>query len=110
MCHGPGFEWFRTLGSEALRSWVLESGREPMWEFPRIGVPYFGVLIIGSYYLGYSVRVPCFRKPPCRHVKDNRSGTGHVKRRELLEFQGFRVVDCCFLVELRTRAMLLSKH
>ena len=24
----------------------------------------FGVLIKGSYYLGYYIRVPCFRKPP----------------------------------------------
>ena len=29
--------------------------------FPKIGVPYFGVFITGSYYLGYYIRVPHFR-------------------------------------------------
>ena len=37
-----------------------------IWEFPKIGVPHFGVLIIGSYYLGYYIRVPYFRKLPYR--------------------------------------------
>ena len=32
--------------------------------FRKFGVPYLGVLIIGSYYLGCYTRVPYFRKPP----------------------------------------------
>ena len=34
--------------------------------FRKLGVPFFGVLIIGSYYLGYYIRVPYFRKLPYR--------------------------------------------
>ena len=34
--------------------------------FRKLGVPYFGVLTIRSYYLGYYIRVPYFRKPPFR--------------------------------------------
>ena len=33
--------------------------------FRNLGVPYFGVLIIGSYYLGYYIRLPYFGKLPC---------------------------------------------
>ena len=32
--------------------------------FRKLGVPNFGVLIKGSSYLGYYIRVPYFRKPP----------------------------------------------
>ena len=27
-----------------------EQGLGPLWDFPKIGVPYLGVLIMGSYY------------------------------------------------------------
>ena len=30
----------------------------PMWEFPKIGVPYLGVLIRRILLLGYYIRVP----------------------------------------------------
>ena len=39
-----------------------------VWGFPKIGVPYFGVLIVRVLlfdYLGYHIRVPYFRKLPC---------------------------------------------
>ena len=31
---------------EGLSSWCLDPRPDPRWEFPKIGVPYFGVLII----------------------------------------------------------------
>ena len=37
----------------------------PCGSFRKLEVPYFGVLIIRSYYLGYHIRVPYFRKLPC---------------------------------------------
>ena len=40
-------------------------GQTSTWEFPKIwGVPYFGALELGSYYLRSYIRVPDFRKPP----------------------------------------------
>ena len=37
----------------------------PTWEFPKIGVPYSGVLIIRILlFIGYYIRVPYFRKLP----------------------------------------------
>ena len=42
--------------------------------FLKLGVPYFGVLIIGSYYLGYYIRVPHFRKLPHRGLAVKRLG------------------------------------
>ena len=43
----------------------LKEKRLTMWDFPKIGVPYFGVLItrILLFRVLY-IRVPYFRKPP----------------------------------------------
>ena len=35
-----------------------------IWEFPKIGVPYFGVLLIGIHYLGCYLRFAQIRKLP----------------------------------------------
>ena len=46
-----------------LRFRVLK--QEPArWEFPKIGVPYFGVLKIRMLLLIYYIEVPYFRKLP----------------------------------------------
>ena len=45
--------------------------------FRKLGVPYFGALIIyGSCYLGYYLRVPYFRKVPYR---GGSSGCGDLR-------------------------------
>ena len=49
---------------------IKSMNQQPQSEsFRKLGVPYFGVLIIRillieTYYLGYYIRVPCFRKLP----------------------------------------------
>ena len=51
----------RSLRPEAIYNLKIHGS------FRKLGVPYLGVLMIGSYYLGYYVRVPYFRKPPHAH-------------------------------------------
>ena len=46
----------------------LPSSFDPDWEFPKIGIPYFGVLVITRILLefGFYIGVPFFGKLPTR--------------------------------------------